>query len=425
MSSLANQENVAGGDILVIEDSPTQADRLRHILEKNHFHVRVARDGREALAMVHDRKPELAITDIMMPEMDGFELCRKIKGDERLRDIPVIILTSLADPRDVIKGLECGADSFVTKPIGEEYLLARIAHIRSERGKPRCVSIPQEMEVTVAGQSYTINSDRRQIFDLFLSTYEAAFQKNRELRQALDKLHEANARLESTNKELDAANRELETFGYTVSHDLRKPLSIISGYGQVLSEICAAQLDDQCKEYLKEITKRTYNMGDLIDALLNFSKLKHVKPTREQVDLSNMANVIAGELRMTEPHRRVTFTITEGVTVSGDTRLIWLVLENLLGNAWKYTANREEAFIEFGQTTTGGETVFFVRDNGAGFDMAHADKIFEPFERLDEHRGFKGHGIGLSTVKRIIQHHDGRIWAEGERGKGATFYFTL
>jgi light-regulated signal transduction histidine kinase (bacteriophytochrome) len=153
--------------------------------------------------------------------------------------------------------------------------------------------------------------------------------------------------------------------------------------------------------------------------------MTHVEINRVIVDVSTMATIIAGELRMTEPQRKVTFSISEELTVSGDKQLLRIVLQNLLGNAWKFTVIKDEAYIELGTTTVEGETAFFVRDNGAGFDMAHADKLFVPFQSLHDTAEFRGHGIGLSTVQRIVQRHGGRIWAEGEVSKGATFYFTL
>jgi signal transduction histidine kinase len=425
-----SEGSITDSDILIIEDSQTQADLLRLMLEKHDFRVRVARNGNEALRMLEEIKPEIIITDVMMPDVDGFELCRKIKRKERFKDIPVIILTSLSDPHDVIKGLESGADNFVTKPCDAEYLLARIKHLRNDRDKPRCISIPEQMHISIDGRDYEISSDRRQILNLFLSTYEAAYHKNLELRKTKGELRELNARLESavqelelTNAELETANKELEAFGYTVSHDLRQPLQIISGYSQAVTEICGEQLDAECRSFLKEITQRTFSMSGLINALLDFSKLHHAELKSEPVDLSSMAKAIAGELRMTEPDRMVTFEIEKGLTATGDKKLLWLVLQNLMGNAWKYSSKKEEAIIEFGKTYVKGKPAYFVRDNGEGFEMHDQDKLFTPFKRLT--REHEGHGIGLATVQRIVKRHGGEVWAEGEPGKGATFYFTF
>lgn len=225
--------------------------------------------------------------------------------------------------------------------------------------------------------------------------------------------------------DLEAANRELEAFNYTVSHDLRKPLTIINGYCQVILQLFADNLTPECKEYVQEIYDWTLRMSVLIDALLKFSRLSHSELHGETVDLSVIAQTVANELQLAEPGRRVRFQIAGEKTAHGDPNLLRVVLENLLGNAWKYTGKTEEAAIEFGRVEIDGRSAWFVRDNGEGFDMAYAEKLFIPFQRLPGTDEFKGHGIGLATVERIIRRHGGRIWAEGAPGKGATFYFTL
>jgi PAS domain S-box-containing protein len=234
-----------------------------------------------------------------------------------------------------------------------------------------------------------------------------------------------NAELKKRAVELEGANRELEAFNYTVAHDLRKPLTVISGYSQVVRDMSAGTVNAKWTAYLQKIHDGTQRMSQLIDALLNFSRLARVEPQRERIDLSAVAQAAARELKLSEPERRVEFGISERVFVDGDANLLRVVLDNLLGNAWKYTDVREEAVIEFGTTEVEGKTACFVRDNGVGFTMEEAGKLFLPFERLRGTRDFKGFGIGLATVERIVRRHGGRVWAEGEPGKGATFYFTL
>ena len=246
-----------------------------------------------------------------------------------------------------------------------------------------------------------------------------------ERRQAEEKIEKLNADLTARAIEVENANEELEAFNYTVSHDLRKPLTIINGYCEVILNLCGRKLDDECRAYLHEIHNGTMSMNQLIDDLLKFSFLTHTEQHREHVDLSKIANNVAAELALTEPGRRVTFRIGGEITVNGDANLLRVVLENLLGNAWKYTATQEEPVIEFDVTDIDGKTACFVRDNGTGFQMADAEKLFIPFLRLHGAEEFKGHGIGLATVARIIRRHGGRIWAKGEPGTGATFYFTL
>jgi len=246
-----------------------------------------------------------------------------------------------------------------------------------------------------------------------------------ERRRAEEEIKRLNADLAARAAELEIANRELEAFNYTVAHDLRKPLTVVNGYCQALGELCGSKLDEACNGYLREAYEGTLRMNRLIDALLNFSRLAHVEPRRESVDLSAMAHLVAAELKLAEPERRVGFQIADGVSVDGDAALLRIVLDNLLGNAWKYTSTREEAVIEFGMTEIDGHPACFIRDNGAGFDMEYAEKLFIPFQRLPGAEECKGFGIGLATVERIIRRHGGKIWAEGEPDKGATFWFTL
>lgn len=418
MENLTKENGAAAGEILIVEDSPTQAAQLQYILERHGFTVSVAANARDALAVLAEKKPALVISDVIMPEIDGFELCRWIKAKEETRDIPVILLTSLSDTHDVIKGLACGADNFITKPYDEDNLMARIRHMRENRHQRRNHDFPVEMEVPFAGEKYSITSDYRQVLDFLLSTYETAIQKNRELIRARDELS-------ASKEQLEAANRELETFSYTVSHDLRSHLNNVYGFSQLLLEFCATQLDEQSLNYIGYIKNGCERMDRLIGAILNFARLPHHEISRETVDLSELARVAAMCIQAKAPERRVTFRIAEGVMVRGDTNLLSVIIENLIGNAWKYTGMREEAIIEFGVKEDEGKPVCFVRDNGTGFDMAHVEKIFIPFQRLPGADEFKGHGIGMATVKRIIQRHGGSIWAEGEPDKGATFYFTL
>ncbi|MCM2356687.1 MAG: PAS domain S-box protein [Geobacteraceae bacterium] len=234
-----------------------------------------------------------------------------------------------------------------------------------------------------------------------------------------------NSDLASHATELEAVNRELEAFNFSVSHDLCSPLTGIHGYCQLLLDLCGDRLGDQGSGFVREIYKAAENMDELITTMLNFSHLARSAMTPEPVDLTGMAKTVAAKLKMTEPQREVTITVADGIKGEGDAKLLRVVLENLLGNAWKYTGRQETAVIEFGAMEIGGSPAFFVRDNGPGFDMAHSDRLFSPFQRLPGARGFAGHGIGLATVQRIIQRHGGRVWAEGAPGQGAAFYFTL
>lgn len=243
--------------------------------------------------------------------------------------------------------------------------------------------------------------------------------------QAQDEICWLNDDLERQKRALEMANRELEAFSYSVSHDLQAPLRHVAGFGQVLLEDYGCVLDDDGRQVVQRMQAATSRMGQLIDALLNLSRLSRGQLKRERVDLGDMAREIIGEFRLAEPERQVTVTIGTGLKAIGDGSLLRIVLENLLSNAWKYTGKRKQARIEVGALIEDDSTVFFVRDNGAGFDMAYAERLFGPFQRLHRREEFEGTGVGLATVQRIIHRHGGRIWAESQVGKGAVFYFTL
>lgn len=231
--------------------------------------------------------------------------------------------------------------------------------------------------------------------------------------------------LARSNDELVAVNKELEAFSYSVSHDLSAPLRSLDGFSQAMLEDYNDKVDEQGKDFLGRIRAASQRMGQLIDDLLELSRITRIEMHRETVDLTALAQTIAKELQEREPQRRVEFVIAQGAVADGDSRLLRVALDNLLGNAWKFTAKRPDARIEFGITRHKGGTAYFVRDNGAGFDMTYADKLFDAFQRLHKPTEFPGIGIGLATVQRVIRRHGGSIWAEGAVGKGATFFFTL
>jgi len=240
--------------------------------------------------------------------------------------------------------------------------------------------------------------------------------------QALEELKQYHEHLEEL---INERTTDLEAFNYTVTHDLRRPLSNINAYCQVIMELWGDTLDGQCKGYIQGAHDETNRMNQLIDALLNFSRMTHKELQREDIDLSAMAMDVASSLQLREPDRKVKFECTEGLHANGDPNLLRIVMENFLSNAWKFTSKREEAIIEFGEMKMAGGPVYFVRDNGAGIDMNYAEKLFEPFQRLPGTDEYQGHGIGLATVEKIIRRHGGKVWAEGYPEKGATFYFTL
>lgn len=225
--------------------------------------------------------------------------------------------------------------------------------------------------------------------------------------------------------DLLAVNEELESFNYSVSHDLRAPLRGLTGFSQILADEYSEQLDEKGRHYLERVSGAAERMGELIDALLALSRVARSELRIEDVDLSDLADRIASALRDRDPDRPVELIVEPGVRARGDERLLRVALENLLGNAWKFSRENAAGRIEFGVDRSTDGDVFFVRDNGAGFDMAFVDKLFTPFQRLHSPRDFAGTGIGLATVQRIVNRHSGNIWGEGKVGSGATFYFTL
>jgi signal transduction histidine kinase/DNA-binding response OmpR family regulator len=550
--------------ILVVEDSPTQAEALRAVLEEHNYRVVVAGNGEEALGMIRQTRPIVVVSDILMPKMDGYELCKKIKTDDNLRQIPVILLTALSDPKDVVRGLEVGADNFMTKPFNEQYLVSQIRYLL-ENPIPEEVGQAGDVTILFEGQTYSITSDRLQILNLLLSTYKTAVQKNKELARTQDDLLKLNEELEervrqrtaeivnerqrlynvletlpamiclltpdyhitfanrafrerfgeargrhcyeycfgmaepcefcesyrvletgqphhwevttpdgstvidaydfpftdvdgspmilemdiditerkkaeaalrelnetleqrvaARTAELEATNKELEAFSSSVSHDLRAPLRTLDGFSHILLEDYSEKLDAQGKEYLENIGESSRLMSQLIDDMLRLSRIGRVEMGSETVGLSELAQAIAAEFKLSEPERKVEFIIMPGMSATADRALLKILLHNLLENAWKYTSKQDDARIEFTAAERNGEMVYSITDNGVGFNQNYADKLFQPFQRLHSSKEFEGTGIGLAIVQRIIHRHRGRIWAEGEVGRGANFHFTL
>jgi Bacteriophytochrome (light-regulated signal transduction histidine kinase) len=448
-------------EILVVEDSPTQAEHLKHVLSTKNYRFRTARNGVEGLVAIAERRPTLVISDIVMPEMDGYELCCRIKQDERTRDIPVILLTSLTDPVDVVKGLECGADNFVFKPYDENYLLSRITFVLAHRHLREVENTRMGVEVFFAGRTFFITSDRLQILNLLLSTYETAVARNQELSSARDQLRLLNETLEEKVRERTAAlqqevleraraeaevrrlnaeldlrvrqrtaeleriNQELEAFSYSVSHDLRAPLRHINGFATLLQKRIAGDLDATSAHYLHQVSDACQRMSTLIDDLLEFSHVGRAELRLSLVDLDAVLREALRELEIETNGRRIDWKLSPLPAVSADAAMLRQVFANLLGNAVKYTRTREVAEITVGAESRDGELVVFVRDNGVGFDMRTATKLFGVFQRLHAASEFEGTGIGLANVRRIIARHGGRTWAESAPDQGATFYFSL
>lgn len=254
-------------------------------------------------------------------------------------------------------------------------------------------------------------------------------ERTQELEDLSRELQEMNANLEQRvtrrTMELEAINKELEAFSYSVSHDLRAPLRSIDGFSNKILKDYGDKFDSQAKDYFNRIMNASRKMGTLIDDLLHLARLSRIEMRIEPANMSEMAEVILHELKESNPGRHVEIHIQDNMIVEADRNLVQIALQNLLGNAWKYSKNQENTKIEFGSFHENNETIYYIRDNGAGFDMKYADKLFGAFQRLHSAAEFEGTGIGLATVQRIIRRHHGNIWAESQPGQGTTFYFTL
>jgi two-component system, sensor histidine kinase and response regulator len=406
-------------EILIAEDSPTQAQRLQHILEQQGYRVTHAANGRLAFDAARQSKPTLIISDVVMPEMDGYELCRRIKSEAGLAGTPLILVTTLSDPQDVIRGLECGADNFILKPYDEHHLLNRVQFVLMNRAAAKAEQAETPVEVFFNGQKYSITADRTQILNLLLSTYDAAIQRNKELTLAKDDLHRLNTRLE-------AANQELEAFAHTVSHDLRAPLRHIGSYAQFLTRSDSSTFSEKDQEFLGHIINSTKRMTGLVDDLLAFSRTATTDLRHVAVDPQSLLADVFEQIQPEIGTRNIVWKKNPLPPLQADPALLRQVFINLLLNAVKYSRSRNPAEIEIGcRAEKPGETIIFVRDNGAGFDMKYAGKLFGVFQRLHRQEEFEGTGVGLANVRRIIARHGGRTWAEGKVDGGATFYFTL
>jgi len=281
--------------------------------------------------------------------------------------------------------------------------------------------------VTLAGERKTIcwnNTALRDVNDNVLGTSRIG-EDITDRRKTEKEIRNLNNDLQRRAAELSVVNKDLEAFSYSLSHDLRTPLSSIYMSAQCLADGYAATMDDKGKFFVESIGTACGRIDKLIDAMLVLSRLSRRELLCEQVDLSELARKVSLELTVAHPERQMEYIITDGLTARGDQSLLEVVLENLIGNAWKYTGRTEKPVIEFGITELTGERAFFVRDNGAGFDMEAAEKLFLPFQRFHRDDEFVGTGIGLATVQKIMVRHCGKVWAEGERDTGATFYFTL
>ena len=405
LTASAPQETCAPVKILLVDDQPENLLSGEAVLESLGEVIVKADSGRQALRHLLDDDFAVIVLDVMMPEMDGFETATLIRQRERSRHTPIIFLTALGRSEEfILRGYDVGAVDYITKPFIPEILRSK---------------------VSVFVEMHRMN-------ELLRNQSSLLERRNAELQDAIQRSWKAEAEIKALNQhlenrlaELGEVNCELEAFNFTVSHDLRGPLTRIAGFSKALIELHAGQLDDQGQLYLDRIDRSARRMCDLVDDLLKFSRLARVEINEEKLDLSAMVRGIAGELMASEPERQVEFVIMDDVYAWGDSALLRAALLNLMENAWKFTRRHPAARIEFGVEMGPEGPAYFFRDDGAGFDMSVVDRLFRPFQRLHRDSEFEGTGIGLATVERVVRRHGGRIWAEGEVERGAVFHFTL
>lgn len=354
--------------VLVVEDNSDMNRFLVNALSGRYETVS-AFDGRQGLEQALACRPDLVLTDIMMPGMSGDAMVEELRKQRAFDDVPIIVLSAKADDDLRVSMLGKGAHDYLMKPFSVEELRARVGNLIA-------------------------------------------------IRQARQQLSQQAAALRE-------ANSELEAFSYSVSHDLKAPLRTIDGFGQMLVDAYQDCLDQVGKDYICRIRAATLRMENVINDLLALAQVAKGKLSPRRVDLSGLAAAVLDDLRRNDPGRPAEVTIRGDIAVDADQGLVRLLLENLLSNAWKFTARESIARIEFGERTEAGERVFFVADNGVGFDMADAGQLFKPFQRVHLTEEFKGTGVGLATCERIVRRHGGRIWVETSPGRGATFSFTL
>jgi two-component system sensor histidine kinase/response regulator len=453
-----------GIDILIVEDSPTQAEKLRYLIEGKGYGVRVAIDGEQALAAITERKPNLVLSDVVMPGMDGYTLCRTIKEDERWRDLPIILVTSLNDPKDIIHGLECGADNFIRKPYADSYLLARIEYVLMNQELRSGKNMDVGIVLYLGNQKHFINSQRQQILDLLISTYEQAVFVNDELHERERQVIELNMRLAQYTTELEATNRvvadkniELEhasraksEFLANMSHELRTPLNAILGFSEALKDGLVGPLEEQQREYITDIYESGGHLLSLINDILDLAKIEAGKmelelvPTNLKILLENSASLLRE--RAHAHNVRLTLSIEPIELALVDQRKFKQIVFNLVSNAIKFTPAGGDVMIALsrkertpdqdgslsgrtsGLSATSGQFIeLCVTDNGIGIEPEALNKLFQPFVQLDSGltRKYEGSGLGLAIVKQLVELHHGIMEVKSVVGSGSYFAVAL
>jgi two-component system, sensor histidine kinase and response regulator len=443
----AHETLAQDNEILIVEDSPTQAERLRRLIQSKGYQVRVASNGRAALDMIRERAPQLVLTDIIMPQMNGYDLCRALKADPALREIPVILVTALNDPKDIIRGIECGADNFIRKPYSEEYLQNRISQVllnQQLRMDPR----PEPgIGIYLGEQKHFINASRQQMLDLLISTYEQAVQVNSELQSRERQVIDLNTRLSHHAAELEVHNREIahknlelaeasrmkSAFIANMSHELRTPLNAIIGFtGTLLMKLPGPLTGDQEKQ-LNTIRTSARHLLSLINDILDVARIEAGKVTLalSPVQCQSMLAETVESLRPLAAQKGLTLTLdapSEPIVIATDRRALTQIVINLVNNAIKFTEHGSVR-VALAQREQEGELVteLSVADSGTGIRPEDQSKLFQAFSQLDSTstRHAEGAGLGLYLCQNLANLLGGSLRLSSEFGSGSTFVLEL
>lgn len=420
-------------EILIAEDSPTQAEQLKQLLVENNYHVTHAINGRQALVILEKLIPDLIISDILMPEMDGYELCKRIKEDENLKDIPVILLTSLTDPEDVLKGLTCGADNFFTKPYQEDYLISHIQQIIAHHKQYENEHLRIVVEIFFAGKKRIITTDQMQMLTLLLSTYEAAVLQNKQLLKTQEELKSLNESLEEKvekrTMELKESDKLKSAFLANMSHEIRTPLNGILGFSQLLKE--RGLTDKEKEDYIDTVDQCTHQLLHTVTDIIDISKIEAGQDMAHPVvfNLPDFLEKVRIFFHPLAGQRNLILTLNNElpgnlVNVLSDPDKFRQALNNIIGNAIKFT---ETGGVEINISKSNNNLIFKIIDSGIGIEPAFHKVIFDRFRQVEisASRKYGGTGLGLSLAKSFIEMLEGTIEVDSSPGKGSTFTISI
>lgn len=418
--------------ILIAEDSSLQRKQLEYILKKENYNVISSKNGKEAFEAASKNIPDLVITDLIMPGLDGYELCHKIKTTTHLKKIPVILLTNLSEPQDVIKGLEAGVDNFITKPYERQFLLSRVNYVLENNKIRQMQNIDSNLglELILNGKKYFISADRIQIMDLLLSTYENAIHTNEELKIANRTLTELHKELLQKNSELEKLNQEKDKFLRMAAHDIRNPISAMLSWGNMIQDELR-ESDDSRLVTTIDLIRRSGGLvitllNELLDlAVIESGKLKLVKTEFNLVEVVDQVKMMHKSMADKKSIEIVIDAPDKQIDVIADRTKIEQVLNNLVTNAVKFSYPKTTVKIIIEQTKR--DVKISVSDEGQGIPADELDKLFTPFGKtsVKPTAGESSTGLGLSIVKKIIDAHNSKIYVASEIGQGTTFYFNI